>query len=483
MIKTLFILPLLAVLFWPGLTASAEDILEQTLSIPYKGSKLLELTGKASQISVSDSKILGVKLLEDRDLLVTGKKLGEAHITVLRSNNTSITYKVRVEIPAAALKEKLRAVLPRSPINIDAVGRSLVLSGEVADPIVSQRATKLVQAYLRGLDLDATVLNFLTIRGLQQVQLRVKIAEVSRSSLRQLGVNYWFRESNTKSAGGILAPGTQLNTNLAPSMGETGTALQPGGTMTPVGAVPQVPMLSPAFSTDAFGLLFATQAGSSFPMSIAVNLLHHKGLAKILSEPTLVAYSGQKAKFLAGGEFPVPIPQSLGTVGIEYKKFGVQLEFTPTVLAKNTIHLKVSVAVSDKDQSGSVQIQGTTVPALSTRHSETTVRLKSGQSFAIAGLLHDKQANSNSKIPLLGDIPLIGMLFRKSAVQRQETELVILATAHAVQPLQAGKVPPLPGEDEFSDPSSLSFFLLGTIDADEPRKPDRGPAGPVGFSK
>ena len=237
------------------------------------------------------------------------------------------------------------------------------------------------------------------------------------------------------------------------------------------------------FTTDSFGLLLATGADSTFPMSIAINLLQANGLVKVLSEPALVAFSGQHAKFLSGGEFPVPIPQSLGQVGIEYKKYGVQLNFRPTVMARKTIHLNVKVTVSDKDTSGAVSIMGTSVPALFTRHSETTVRLRSGQSFAIAGLLQDKLESVNSKIPLLGDIPLIGMAFRRSWTRRNETELVILVTANLVQPLKPGEVPALPGEDEYSDPSSLAFFLMGNIDPGKPRRINRGPAGPVGFSK
>ena len=208
------------------------------------------------------------------------------------------------------------------------------------------------------------------------------------------------------------------------------------------------------------------------------------GLAKVLSEPTLVAYTGQEAKFLSGGEFPVPIPQALGAISIEYKKYGVQLAFTPVVLAGGSIHLKIAVTVSERDQSGAVSINGTIVPALITRTSETTVRLKNGQSFAIAGLMQDRIQSFTAKIPLLGDLPIIGMAFRRTSFQRTESEMVVLATVNLVQPLNPGEVPPLPGEDELSDPSSISFFLMGITDAKIHEDMRRSaPAGPVGFSQ
>jgi pilus assembly protein CpaC len=244
-----------------------------------------------------------------------------------------------------------------------------------------------------------------------------------------------------------------------------------------------MPLLSPSLTTDAFSFLLSSRDSSAFPLSIAVNLLQGKGMAKVLSEPTLVAFSGQEAKFIAGGEFPVPIPQALGVTSIEFKKYGVQLSFTPTVMGDRKMSLKVSVSVSEREQTGSVAIQGTQVPVLSTRHSETTVQLEDGQSFAIAGLLQDRLESITHRVPLLGDIPIIGMLFRQNSFRREETELVIMVTADLVRPLKAGEVPPLPGEEEIADPGALRFFLLGTIDAGKPTRPKRGPAGLVGFAR
>ena len=446
------------------------------------GSKLLTPEGGVSQISIADDKIADIKMVGSQ-VLVTGNSLGQTNLTIWSNKSTVTRYLVVIELPAKELQKKLRAVLPKEPITVDSVGAAVVLRGQVSEPLVAERATRVCNAFIKSMGVEAEVMNFLTIRGDQQVQVRVKVAEVSRTYLRQLGLNFMSRPDTF--AGGLLSPGTKLDTNTSPDLGTTGTLLQPTGTTLGTGGkAGPMPLLSPSFSTDSFGLLFA-QAGSSFPMSIALNLLQAKGLAKIHSEPTLVAYSGQQGKFLSGGEFPVPIPSGLGQIGIEFKKYGVQMEVTPTVLANKTIEFKVSVVISDKDSSGGITIGGVSVPGLTTRHSETTIRLRSGQSFAIAGLLNNRIENSNSKVPLLGDIPVIGMLFRRTEARRKETELVVLATADLVQPLKPGEVPSLPGEDEFSDPDSWSLFLMGWIEANQkrPGADKRKAAGPVGFSK
>jgi pilus assembly protein CpaC len=455
---------------------------DRSFEVSVAGTRTVPIPFSPSQINLQDPKVLDVKLLPRNQLLLSGKKVGQTEVTIWDGQNDAVRYVVQVVVPFEGLEGKLATVLPGEALRVSAVGNAIILHGMVADAVSAERARKVAEAHLQGLGLDAKVLSFIKVGGRQQVQLRVKIAEVSRTALRQMGVNF-FHRSDARS-GGLLAPGSSLGQNTAPDLGQTGTTLQPGGTLTPAGGVsPPLPLISTPFGGDAFGLLFATQATAAFPLSIAVSLLQSTGLAKILSEPTLVAYTGQEAKFLAGGEFPVPIPQALGQTSIEYKKFGVQLTFTPLVLTGGSIHLKLSVTVSEKDQSGAVTIQGTSVPALITRTSETTVRLKNGQSFAIAGLMQDRIESFKSKIPLLGDLPLIGMAFRRVSFRRTESELVVLVTARLVQPLSPGQVPPLPGEDELSDPSSFAFFLLGTTDAKIRDERRASPAGPVGFTQ
>jgi pilus assembly protein CpaC len=201
----------------------------------------------------------------------------------------------------------------------------------------------------------------------------------------------------------------------------------------------------------------------TFPFSAILNILEQSGLAKTLAEPTLVALSGQEAKFLVGGEFPVPIASTLGAVSVVWKKFGIILNFTPTVISDGALHLKLSTEVSDVDPSRSVTISGTSIPGLTSRQSETTVRLADGQSFAIAGLLSDRIQSTISKIPLLGDIPILGALFRSVSYQRNETELLVVVTAHLAKPVAPHDAPHLPTENELNDPNDIQLFLFGSV--------------------
>jgi pilus assembly protein CpaC len=464
------------------LIASPDAWAEAVVVVGLHDSRSVQLSQSVAEINISRAKVVEVKLLPRNRVLITGKRLGQTRITVVNRNNGLGYYLVQVVAPTAGLSAQLARLMPRQSIKVDAVGSNIILRGQVDNALNAERAKRVAAAHLKANDIDGKVLNFVTVRGRQQVQLRVRIAEVSRTALRQIGANLWHRSANRSA--GLLGPGIGLNSSTAPDLGSVGNTLQPGGAVTTTGgALPPVPLLSPSSATDAFSFLFSSQDSSSFPLSIAINLLQGKGLAKMLSEPSLVAYSGQEAKFIAGGEFPVPIPQALGVTSIEYKKYGVQLAFTPTVLGDRKLNLKVSVSVSEREQSGSVAIQGTQVPVLSTRHSQTVVQMENGQSFAIAGLLQDRMESITRRVPVLGDLPVIGMLFRDNTYKRTETELVILVTANLVRPLRPGEVPPLPGEEEISDPGALRFFLMGTIDAAKPSKLRRGPAGDVGFSR
>src|SRR5262249_49497104 len=226
-----------------------------------------------------------------------------------------------------------------------------------------------------------------------------------------------------------------------------------------------------------------------------VSLLEQNQLAKTLAEPTLVAMTGQEARFLAGGEFPIPLASGFGTVQVEFKKFGIQLKFTPTVLSDGLINLKLATEVSEIDSTLSITIGGFSVPGLGSRQSETTVRLRDGQSFAIAGLLSDRVRSTIGKLPILGDIPVLGALFRSTQYRRDETELLVVVTVHLVRPLAAGEAPMLPGTDELSDPNDGELFFLGrnsklgapsvTARPGEaiPVEMPGAPAGPIGFER
>ncbi|MCA9665368.1 MAG: type II and III secretion system protein family protein [Myxococcales bacterium] len=468
------------------------------ISLSIGAKRLVRFKAPIDRIRVSDPRIADAQTQGKRLLRVLGKRPGEATILVWDALGLLTRVLIDVSSPTAGLSAKLRALFPSDRMRVHAVGATVVLSGTVGDPVTVKRASAVAEAYVRSRGGKAKVLNFLGVKGRQQVQLRVKIAEVARRSLRQVGMNAWFRRGESY-AGGLLSAGTPLGAQTAPNLGTTGNTLQPGGsamapqvpdntgTGTTTTGVPPLAHIAGPLSS-AFGLHFASGGNTMIPLSIALNLLQGHGLAKVLSEPTLVAYSGEKASFLAGGEFPIPIPQGLGQTTVQFKKFGVQLEFTPVVLRNRSIQCRVMVSVSERDTATSVSLQGTQVPALVTRHAATTVRMRSGQSFAIAGLLQDRVSSTSLRVPLLGDIPILGMLFRQSTFEREERELVILVTAHLVRPLKPGEVPLLPGENEIADPGAVAFFLLGSTDPQlkDDKKSDKraaGAAGPVGYSK
>jgi pilus assembly protein CpaC len=214
------------------------------------------------------------------------------------------------------------------------------------------------------------------------------------------------------------------------------------------------------------------------PISGALSMLASRGFAKMLAEPTLVALSGEPASFLAGGEFPIPMPQGLGAVTVTYRKFGIALKFTPYVIGDQTIQLKMETSVSDINPSLGVRSASVTVPGLTQRESSTTIRLRDGQSFVVAGLLSEKMNNTVSKFPLLGDIPVLGMLFRSTSFRRAETELMVVCTAHIVGAIPEGQSVQLPGEDEVSAPSDVELFLLGSVESHK-----KVPVGRVGFMR
>jgi len=322
------------------------------------------------------------------------------------------------------------------------------------------------------------------VRGNHQVQLEVKFAEVSRTGLREIGFNFFHNGSDRFA--GLAGPSTSVGgfSSIVPQ--------NPLGTV-PSNANANLPAVYPGTFSNAFSIFFSGL--SSFPFSAVLSLLENHALSKTLAEPTLVAMTGQEARFLAGGEFPIPLATGLGTVQVNYKKFGIQLVFTPTVLSDGLINLKLATEVSEIDPTIAVQLGGFTVPGLSSRQSDSTVRLADGQSFAIAGLLSDKSRNAVSKVPGFGDLPIIGALFRSSQFRRDETELLVVITAHLVHPVGPRDAPFLPGGDEVNDPDDFSFFLLGSS-SQAPRNPPTrgeaisvpghqigGPSGEVGYQR
>lgn len=421
----------------PNIKIDREVGAARDLTLEMGQNRLLVLSEPIARVSVADPKVADMKVITPTQLLLTARGVGSTDLTLWNKKDEPLVLALLVTRNLDALRKQLKDLFPTEKIAVSAAGDLVVLSGEASDVRVPERAAEVAQLHAEK------VANLMRVSGNQQVQLEVKFAEVSRNGARSMGFNFFHRDAGGQFVGGAISPGTAPGTFL----GIPGT----GGAA--------IPSVMPAATGGGFALFFSGLA--SFPFSAMLSILESNGLAKMLAEPTLVAMSGQEAKFLAGGEFPIPVSTGLGAVGIQWKKFGIILNFTPTVVSEGFLHLKLMTEVSDVDAARSVTVGGFVVPGLTSRQSETTVRLSDGQSFAIAGLLSDRMRSQVDKVPILGDIPILGALFRSVSYRRDESELLVVITARLTKPVAPHELPRLPTEDEQNDPSDFELFLLG----------------------
>ncbi len=443
--------------------------------------RLIVLSEQIGRIAVAEPAVADLKVVTPTQVLLTAKGVGTTDLTLWNRDNEPLVIALRVTRNLDSLRNQLGELFPGEKVAVSAAGDLVVLSGEVSDVRIPERMAEVARLH------SPQVANLVKVQGNQQVQIEVRFAEVSRSGLRELGLNLFHKSRDGRQVGGMFSsgtvPGDFLNTVQNPAIPGTG----PRGLAAP-GQPPDVP--APAIS-GAFSLFFSGYDG--FPLSAMLNVLEGSGLARVLAEPTLVTLSGQEARFLAGGEFPIPLSSALGQVNVQWKKFGILLGFTPTVIGDGTIHLKLAAEVSDLDPTASITVAGTAIPGLSSRQSETTVRLGDGQSFAVAGLLSEKVRSQIERVPLLGSIPVLGALFRSTRYQRSETELLVIVTAHLARPLAPHEVPPLPTEFE-TPPGDIALLLFGldartavpdqaTARPPAPAVRGGGPSGPTGFAR
>jgi pilus assembly protein CpaC len=442
----------------------------RSLKLEMGQNRLLILSEPTGRVSVAEPRVADLKVVTPTQLLLTAKGVGVTDLTLWNRRDEPLVLALEVTRNLESLRKQLGDLLPGENIVVTAAGDLVVLSGEASDVRVPDRALEIAQLHAEK------VANLIKVRGNQQVQLEVKFAEVSRRGLRQMSVNLLHQDALGRFVGGAAGPNTNPGSPLAvPGAGSFG-----------------IPPVYPGDRASTFSLFFS--GIPRFPLSAMVSLLESNGLAKILAEPTLVSLSGQEAKFLAGGEFPVPFSTNFGQTSVSWKKFGIILNFTPTVIDEKTIHLKLASEVSDVDPARGVNIGGFFVPGLTSRQSETTVRLGDGQSFAIAGLLSNRVRSQIDKVPLLGDLPVLGALFRSVDYRRDESELLVVITARLAKPLAPHEVPALPTDDELNDPGDFELFLLGLEGKGAPPRagtssppplpaatPVRGPSGQIGF--
>lgn len=399
-----------------------------------------------SRVSLTDPSIASAIVTSERQVLIHGLKPGSVTLLLWDSQNRTQSFNLTVEIDLPELRDLFQRVLPDEKIELRQSGASLVLSGEVSNESAIETASALAQTQ------SPTVVNLLVMPEKRDVVLlQVRFAEVNRSALQELGLNIFSTGSaNTFGASGTGQFGQTLgNIGAVPVQVQRGNDpntpnLVGGGIGGQLQGQPGVFGLTDLLNIFVFR--------PDLNLGITLRALQQRSLLQILAEPNVMAMNGREASFLAGGEFPFPVVQGgtgFNAVTIEFKEFGVRLKFTPNLMPDNKIRLKIAPEVSALDFTNALVISGFTIPALSTRRAETEVELMDGQSFAIAGLIDDRLVEIASKIPVLGDIPLLGKIFRSRSVNKTNSELLVMVTPRLVRPLNPSQVPPgpeFPGE-------------------------------------
>ncbi|WP_169972847.1 type II and III secretion system protein family protein [Tautonia rosea] len=477
----------------PGKLIEAVDLPPSEVQLIVGRSRLFRLTRPLSAdtlITYDNDGVIEVQPLTDpeardlRFLNVIGVGFGRATVRLIdQERNLVQTLEAVVSIDEAALEERINTILEGSDITVRQVAQNVILEGQVANSKVMADVLELVRSELRlsgqaavgsvasdlgfsaeepalgtpvppaaaspsGVQPGLVVVNRVKVRGPRQVMLKVKIAEINRTGLRQLGVNFQR-----------LTDGTNINSIVGGVAGVT--------EFQPLLGIEQLLFADP-LDTQLFGIF------NDGDFRLYLNALRQNDLVRILAQPTLMTLDGQPARFLAGGSFPFPVPQigigGVATITIEFRDFGALLEFLPTILEDDSIRLDVQPIFSELNQNTGIAVAGTAVPGLTERSARTVVQLREGQTLAIAGLFSTRTNGSTQRIPLLGDIPVVGPLFSRNVIQTNETELIVLVTPELVEPVEA-QAAPGPGE-LYQEPNDLEFFFLGRLEG-KTRHPHR----------
>ncbi|MBR0939094.1 type II and III secretion system protein family protein [Bradyrhizobium jicamae] len=441
-----------------GIIADASDVHRVTVIV--NKSKTFRLERPFASIVAGSPDIADVKALGDRTIYVLGKQTGTTNVVFFDDQSRQIAVlDVQVMIDTANLQQNIASATGARGIRVSASEGQIVLGGTVTDAVVAERAMSIATGTVPK---GAVVVNAMNVAAPQQVMLEVRFLEVNRTAGRQLGVNLY---------GGNSAGNQLVNTGLGAG-GSNGaiTQTQPGSA---TGGLSGIPLLGTASTLAGSAVPFGNvltnvinQGGNR--LDVLITALETKGLVRRLAEPNLIALSGDAARFLAGGEFPVPVASTavagaLPTVTIEFKKFGVELGFVPTVLSRGIINLRIEPSVSELDFTNAVSIAGTTIPALTRRDARTTVELRDGQSFAIAGLLQNRNQQDISQLPWIGSVPVLGTLFSSKSYLQNETDLVIIVTPHLVAPAAPGQALATPLDSRLPA-NDVDFFLNGQME-------------------
>ena len=475
-----------------------------TFSVPIFKSRIVDLPEAVRRVSIGNPDIADVLLIGDDGLYVLGKDLGATNVMLWdREDRLVSALNITVTHDLDNLKKQIMTVLPSENVDVWSAQRNIVLSGQVSSAAKMDAALQVARGYLEqaatakekimfkqetgGMgeqDKKAgEVINLMTVGGAHQVMLQVRVAEVNREAIRNLNAQAHFLQNTGKwVTGGVNGGATFPDVLFQP--GNVRIPVFGDGTNAngnPIG--PVFDEFAPNEQTITSTGLFGSFLSSDFLASVVLDAYQTRGLAKILAEPTLTTLSGQDAQFLSGGSFPIPVSQDNGTIGIEFKDFGVKLSFQPLILDPKRINLKLNVSVSELSNANAVSLQpiGTsavfTIPSLTERRAISTVELSDGQTIGIAGLMNENMRSAVNKFPGLGDVPILGHLFRSQSFQKGESELVILVTPKLAKPIKPAEIK-LP-TDAISDPGAAAFFLGGKIEG----KPKTAPPAASSESK
>jgi pilus assembly protein CpaC len=392
-------------------------------------SLLINTTDRLKRVSVTDPEIADPQVITPTQVLVHGRSPGEVSLLIWDEAERSRSFDLRVDVDVTAAQEEIKRIFPDEQIEVSPSRSAIVLSGHVTTEDIAKHAGQVAAAYSKSV---INVLSFGPV-GAQEILLEVKFAEVDRSAVTQLGVNIFNTgQGNTIGLSQTGQFGTLTVHNTAETTTTNGNTQTTTTTLTP-----------PVVTVSDFLNLFI--ARTDVPIGVVIKALQQRNLLQILAEPNLIAVNGKEASFLAGGEFPFPIVQpgqGFTAVTIQFREFGVKLKFTPVIMPNNNIHLQVVPEVSQLDFTNALTISGFTVPALSTRKAQTEFELQDGQSFVIAGLMDNRVTSVASKMPGLGDIPILGNFFKSKNLQKSNAELMVLCTVHRVSP--SSQAPPAP---------------------------------------
>ncbi|NJO32186.1 MAG: type II and III secretion system protein family protein [Rhodospirillales bacterium] len=404
------------------------------LSITVDKARTVACDQDFTEVLVANPAIADVVALSNKQLYVLGKKAGLTSISLVGSDKRVIgLINVEVSHDVDGLQRRLRELIPGSNISVTSVNGKVLLTGTVPDAGALSRALVIAEQVAPQL-----VSNAMTVRGSQQVLLEVRFVEATRDSSRELGIGW-----------------DVIGNRIHGLVGVTGAVKGFSGT---AGALPVLGNL--ASSNAPFGVAIARLLDGGTKADVIIQALERRGLARRLAEPNLVALSGDTASFLAGGEFPFPVQADRDRITVEFKKFGVGLAFTPTVLGEGLINLRIEPEVSELEPTNSLRVNGIDIPSLMVRRTQTTIELRDGQSFAIAGLLYSNNYKNQSQLPWIGEVPVLGTLFRSAAFQRKETDLVIIVTPRLVRPARPDQKLATPVDTRLPS-NDAEFFLRG----------------------